>query len=50
MFFHPPRDVPPTIFAGLPDELRGDNADNEWVRAQPAGSPADSLLEGLSFD
>jgi gluconolactonase len=50
MFFHPPKDVPTTLFARLPDELRGQNADNEWVRAQPAGSPADSLLEGPSFD
>ncbi len=50
MFFHPPRDVSTTVFARLPDELRGDNAKNEWVRAQPAGSPADSLLEGPSFD
>jgi len=50
MFFQPPQDVPTTLFARLPDELRGDNADNEWVRAQPAGSPADSLLEGPSFD
>ncbi len=50
MFFHPPRDVPTTVFARLPDELRRDNADNEWVRAQPAGGPTDSLLEGPSFD
>ena len=48
--FQPPTDVPTTLFARLPDELRGENADNEWVRAQPAGSPADSLLEGPSFD
>ncbi|MGI4955058.1 MAG: SMP-30/gluconolactonase/LRE family protein, partial [Janthinobacterium lividum] len=50
MFFHPPKDVPTTVFARLPDELRGENADNEWVRAQPAGSPSHSLLEGPSFD
>ena len=50
MFFHPPKDVSTTVFAKLPDELLGDNSDNEWVRAQPAGSPADSLLEGPSFD
>ena len=33
MFFHPPRDVSTTVFAQLPDELRGDNVENEWVRA-----------------
>lgn len=50
MFFHPPRDIPTTVFARLPDRLRGDNAANEWVLAQPAGGPSDSLLEGPSFD
>ncbi len=50
MFFHPPKDVPTTVFARLPDELRRGNEHNEWVRAQPAGSPSDSLLEGPSFD
>lgn len=50
MFFHPPRDVPTTVFARLPDALRGDNAANEWVCSQPAGGPTDSLLEGPSFD
>ena len=49
-FFHPPKDVPTTLFARLPDELRGVNDDNEWVRHQPAGSPSHSLLEGPSFD
>ena len=48
--FHPPKDIPTTVFTRLPDELRGSNKDNEWVRHQPAGSPADSLLEGPSFD
>ena len=48
--FQPPKDVPTTVFARLPDELRGSNEDNEWIRHQPAGSPTDSLLEGPSFD
>ena len=39
MFFHPPKDIPTTLFARLPDELRGSNDDNEWVRHQPSGSP-----------
>jgi gluconolactonase len=50
MFFHPPKDVQTTLFARLPDALRGVNDDNEWVRHQPAGSPSHSLLEGPSFD
>lgn len=50
MFFHPPKDIATTVFARLPDEMRGQNHNNEWVRAQPSGSPADSLLEGPSFD
>src|ERR1700692_471079 len=48
MFFYPPKDIPTTLFARLPDELRGANDDNECH--QPSGSPADSLLEGPSCD
>jgi gluconolactonase len=50
MFFHPPKDIPTTVFARLPDALRRSNEDNEWVRHQAAGGPVSSLLEGPSFD
>jgi gluconolactonase len=50
MFFKPPQDVSTTVFARLPDELRTAGPDNEWVRGQPGGMPATSLLEGPSFD
>ena len=50
MFFKPPADVPTKLFARLPDELRNATAENEWVKFQPGGSPATSLLEGPSFD
>ncbi|HWL83903.1 MAG TPA: SMP-30/gluconolactonase/LRE family protein [Roseomonas sp.] len=50
MFFHPPKDLPTTVFATLPDELKTADRSNEWVRHQPAGGPASSLLEGPSFD
>lgn len=49
MFFHPPRNVETTVFARLPDEFRTATSENEWVRAQPGGSPATSLHEGPSF-
>ena len=48
--FAPPAEVPTQVFAQLPDALMSAHADNEWVRAQPAGSPARSVLEGPSFD
>ena len=50
MFFKPPQDLPTTVFARYPDELRTAGPDNEWVRGQPAGTPPGSLLEGPSFD
>ncbi len=48
--FAPPTDLPTTVFAQLPDEFKNAGADNEWVRGQPAGSPARSVLEGPVFD
>jgi gluconolactonase len=50
LLFHPPKDMLTSLFARLPDELRGSNDDNEWVRHQPLGTPTVSLLEGPSFD
>jgi gluconolactonase len=48
--FAPPKDIETEIFARLPDEFRGVDPGNEWVAAQPVGSPPHSVLEGPSFD
>lgn len=50
MFFAPPKTVETTVFATLPPEYLDVREPNEWVEAQPAGSPARSVLEGPSFD
>ena len=49
MFAAPP-ELATRVFAKLPDEFMSAAADNEWVRGQPAGSPARSVIEGPSFD
>lgn len=49
-FFAPPRVLPTTVFARLPDELRSEDTEHPWVAAQPIGAPVHSLLEGPSFD
>jgi len=49
-FFHPPKDLPTTVFARLPAEWQTAGPDNEWIRGQPGGTPPGSLLEGPSFD
>lgn len=48
--FAPPKDIATRVFAQLPDEFMSARPDNEWVRGQPAGSPARSVIEGPSFD
>ena len=49
--FAPPANVETTVFARLPEELKLKPGEtNEWVRGQPIGMPARSLLEGPSFD
>jgi gluconolactonase len=48
--FAPPKDIETEIFARLPDAFRGVDPANEWVAAQPVGSPPHSVLEGPSFD
>ena len=48
--FAPPKDVPTTVFARLPEEYKTADENNEWVAGQPIGMPARSLLEGPSFD
>jgi gluconolactonase len=50
MLYAPPRDIPTTVFARLPEALRSASEAHEWVAAQPRGGPARSLLEGPSFD
>lgn len=50
MFFAPPKAIETTFFWRLPDALNAAAPDNEWVRGQPLGMPAQSLLEGPSFD
>ena len=50
MLFNPPKIVPTTVFARLPEELKSAGPDNDWVAHQPLGTPAGSLLEGPSFD
>jgi len=49
-FFHPPKDLPTTVFARLPAEWQTAGPDNEWIRGQPGDTPPGSLLEGPSFD
>ena len=48
--FAPPKDIETEIFARLPDAFRRVDPGNEWVAAQPVGSPPHSVLEGPSFD
>jgi len=48
--FAPPKIIQTEVFTRLPEEFRQSVPDNEWVAAQPAGSPPHSLLEGPSFD
>ena len=51
MLFAPPEIVETSQFARLPDELKLKPGEtSEWVRGQPLGMPARSLLEGPSFD
>ena len=49
--FEPPAKLETTVFARLPEEFKLKPGEtNEWVRGQPVGMPARSLLEGPSFD
>jgi len=51
MLFAPPASIETSVFARLPEELKlKPGATNEWVKGQPLGMPARSLLEGPSFD
>ena len=35
LFFHPPKDLPTSVFARLPDEFRKADPNNDWARYQP---------------
>ncbi len=49
--FAPPIEIETSVFATLPEELKlRPDETNEWIRGQPLGMPARSLLEGPSFD
>ncbi len=50
MFFHPPKDLPTTVFAALPEEWKNADKTNEWGQLPAGGGPTSSLLEGPSFD
>jgi len=49
--FTPPLEIETSVFAKLPEELKLKPGEtNEWIKGQPLGMPARSLLEGPSFD
>jgi gluconolactonase len=49
--FAPPTTIETSVFARLPEELKLKPGEtNEWIKGQPLGMPARSLLEGPSFD
>lgn len=48
-WYAPPRDVPTTVFARLPDALRRPGRASAWGSANKGG-PVDSFLEGPAFD
>lgn len=48
--YAPPEIIETEIFARLPDKFRRKDPDNPWVIVNRRGMPADSFLEGPSFD
>jgi gluconolactonase len=50
MLFAPPRDLPTTVFARIPDKFRVRDRSTEWIRIQRGTQPTDCFLEGPSFD
>lgn len=48
--YAPPEVIQTEIFARLPDKFRRKDPDNPWVIVNRRGLPADSFLEGPSFD
>ncbi len=49
MFAAPP-DIETRVFARIPDRFRTRGRQSVWIEAQRGGLPADSFLEGPSFD
>lgn len=50
MFYVPPPITEAQPFAKLPDNLLPQEPSPDWVKGQPAGTPARTVLEGPSFD
>ncbi len=50
MLYAPPRDIPTTVFASLPERYQLGDVPNAWCDGQPYGTHRGSLLEGPSFD
>lgn len=48
--YAPPEIIETEIFARLPEKFRRKDPDNPWVIVNRRGLPADSFLEGPSFD
>jgi gluconolactonase len=48
--YAPPQIIETEVFARLPDKFRRKDTDNAWVIVNRRGLPADSFLEGPSFD
>ncbi len=50
MLFSPPKDLPTTVFARIPDKFRIHDRSSHWVTMQRGSKPTDCFLEGPSFD
>ena len=48
--YAPPEEIKTEVFARLPDKFRRKDPDNAWSLVNRRGLPADSFLEGPSFD
>lgn len=48
--YAPPDNIETTVFARLPNKFRRKDKDNAWAVVNRRGLPADSFIEGPSFD
>ena len=48
--YAPPEEIKTEVFARLPDKFRRKDPDNAWAIVNRRGLPADSFIEGPSFD